>query len=662
MNKNEAQKRISKLKDQLQEIDYAYYVLDRPIVTDAVRDSLKNELEKLEQEYPEFITVDSPTQRIGGKALGKFEKHKHKLPKYSIDDVFSFAEVLEFDQRIKRFLNLPIDQDLEYVCELKIDGLNMSYIYKNGFLDKAVTRGDGVVGEVVTHTIRTIGSVPLKIKDRVDLEVNGEVFMSKSSFEKLNRKQKKKGKPLFDNSRNAVAGTVRQLDPKVAAEGDLDSFMYSYDGPKNFKTQAGVLEELKRQGFKVNVDWQKVKNIGATEKIFNDLQKKRNSLPFEIDGIVIKVNGIDYQKKLGRTAKTVRWAVAYKFQAQQVTTSVENIEVQVGRTGTLTPVAHLTPVRLAGSVVKRATLHNQDEIERLGVRIGDTVVLQKAGDVIPDIVEVLPKLRTGQEKKFKMPSHCPICGSKVIRKPGEVAYYCANKNCYAQQQEGLAHFVSKKAFDIDGLGPKILEQLQQADLLKNVTDIFRLKEEDLRPLERFAEKSAANLINSIENSKVIELAKFIYALGIRQVGEETGVVLANHFSSMAELARADLEELQQVEDVGPKVAKSIREWFSHKKNLKIVNGLIKLGVKIKNPAPKISQKLVGRTFVLTGELETLTRDEAKDKIRQLGGQVSSSVSKETDLVVTGAQPGSKYNKAKKLGVPIIGEREFLKML
>src|SRR3989344_999986 len=662
MNKNEAQKRISKLKDQLQEIDYAYYVLDRPIVTDAVRDSLKNELEKLEQEYPEFITVDSPTQRIGGKALGKFEKHKHKLPKYSIDDVFSFAEVLEFDQRIKRFLNLPIDQDLEYVCELKIDGLNMSYIYKNGFLDKAVTRGDGVVGEVVTHTIRTIGSVPLKIKDRVDLEVNGEVFMSKSSFEKLNRKQKKKGKPLFANSRNAAAGTVRQLDPKVAAERDLDSFMYSYDGPKNFKAQAGVLEELKRQGFKVNVDWQKVKNIGATEKIFNDLQKKRDSLLFEIDGVVIKVNGIDYQKKLGRTAKTVRWAVAYKFQAQQVTTSVENIEVQVGRTGTLTPVAHLTPVRLAGSVVKRATLHNQDEIERLGVRIGDTVVLQKAGDVIPDIVEVLPKLRTGQEKKFRIPSHCPICGSKVIRKPGEVAYYCANKNCYAQQQEGLAHFVSKKAFDIDGLGPKILEQLQQADLLKNVTDIFRLKEEDLRPLERFAEKSATNLINSIENSKVIELAKFIYALGIRQVGEETGVVLANHFSSMAELAKADLEKLQQVEDVGPKVAKSIREWFSHKKNLKIVNGLIKLGVKIKNPAPKISQKLVGRTFVLTGELETLTRDEAKDKIRQLGGQVSSSVSKETDLVVTGAQPGSKYNKAKKLGVPIIGEREFLKML
>jgi len=684
MNKNEAKNRINKLKDQLQEIDHAYYVLDKPIVTDAVRDSLKDELEKIEAEFPEFITLDSPTQRIGGKALGKFAKHQHQIPKYSIDDVFSFEEVMEFDQRIKRFLKLLANQDLEYICELKIDGLNMSCLYKNGILDKAVTRGDGVIGEVVTHNIKTIRSVPLKIKEAIDVEVSGEVFMPKSSFAKLNKEQKQKGEPVFANPRNAAAGTVRQLDPQVASERDLDNFMYSYDGPKTFKTQEAVLGELKKLGFKVNGNWRKVSNISDTQKVFANFLKTRHNLPYEIDGLVIKVNNIDYQKKLGRTAKCVRWAVAYKFQAEQVTTIVESIEVQVGRTGALTPVAHLRPVQLAGSVVKRATLHNQDEIDRLDVRIGDTVVLQKAGDIIPDIIEVLPKLRTGREKKFKIPTQCPICGSLVKRKSNEVAYYCENKKCYAQQQEGLYHFVSKKAFNIDGLGPKILDQLQKADLIKNPADIFNLKEDDLSPLERFAEKSVENLIRSIENSKKVSLAKFIYALGIRHVGEETATTLASQISgpghplwlrhspcnsqfSISNLIKFFdkkdiIEKLKLIPDIGSKVSESLIAWFADKKNINLLTDLEKAGVKIKNQSKKVSTKLANKTFVLTGSLETIGRDEAKEKIKDLGGQVSSAVSLKTDYVVAGENPGSKYDKAEELGVKILTEKEFLKML
>lgn len=662
MFKNKIKDRVNRLKDQLREIDYAYYVLDKPIVSDAVRDSLKDELEKIETDYPELITSDSPTQRIGGKALGKFEKYKHKTPKYSIDDVFSFSEVVEFDQRIKRFLDLSPQEDIEYICELKIDGLNMSCIYENGILEKAVTRGDGVIGEVVTHNIRTIKSIPLKIKETTNFEVGGEVFMPKSSFEKLNKEQKKKGEQLFANPRNAAAGTVRQLDPQIAANRDLDNFMYSYDGPKNFKTQEAVLKELTRLNFKVNNHYQKISNISEVQKVFYQLLKKRDGLPYEIDGIVIKVNNIDYQKKLGRTAKCVRWAVAYKFQAEQVTTVVESIEVQVGRTGALTPVAHLRPVQLAGSVVKRATLHNQDEIDRLDIRIGDTVVLQKAGDIIPDIIEALPKLRTGHEKKFKIPSNCPICGSQVIKKTGEVAYYCNNKKCYAQQQEALYHFVSKKAFNIDGLGPKILDQLQKADLIKTPADIFNLKDDDLSPLERFAEKSAENLISSIKDSREISLAKFIYALGIRHVGEETATTLADNFGSIDKLKIATASDLEMVNDVGPKVATSILNWFLDPKNLKLVADLIASGVVIKNQIKKTSHKLAGKTFVLTGELESLTRDEAKDKIKDLGGHVSSAVSRKTDFVVAGNNPGSKYDKAEDLGVKILTEKEFLAIL
>ena len=681
MDKQEAKKRIEKLKKQLAEIDYAYYVLDKPFVTDDVRDSLKDELESIEKKFPQFITPDSPTQRVGGKALGKFPKIRHKIPKYSLDDMFSFEEVEEFDKRIKRFLGLAKDSDIEYVCELKIDGLNMSFIYEKGFLEKAITRGDGFVGEDVTHNVKTIGSIPIKIKKIETLETGGEIYMPKKSFAKLNIEQNKKGGQIFANPRNAAAGTIRQLDPKISASRDLDSFMYSISNYSEFKfkTQAEILEALKELGFKVNTHWQKINNIKEAFNFFKHWQIHRSKLPYEIDGIVIKVNDLKMQEKLGRTAKHVRWASAYKFPAEQVTTVVEDISVQVGRMGTLTPVAHLRATALAGSIVKRATLHNQDEIERLDVRIGDTVVLQKAGDVIPDIVEVLPKLRTGKEKKFTMPDKCPICGSVAIKRPGEVAFYCSNKNCFAQQREGLYHFVSRRAFDIVGLGPKILDHLQAEGLVKDSADIFLLKEEDLRSLERFAEKSANNLIQAIEKSKKIDLAKFIYALGIRHVGEEMSIVLAKQLSSFNLKFTGDsnfsikklinifdkitVEDLEKMEGVGPKVGQSIVEWFSNKKNITLLMKLEEVGVKVSvSDVSKAQEKLNGLTFVLTGELETMSRDQAKDKIRELGGSVSSSVSKKTDYVVAGENPGSKYDKASELGVKIIDEKEFLKMI
>ncbi len=680
MDKSEAKIRLEKLKRQMREIDYAYYVLDKPIVADAVRDSLKKEAASLESQYPELITPDSPTQRIGGKALGKFEKHKHKIPKYSFSDVFDFDEVREFDKRVKRFLGVNLDKDVEYVCELKIDGLNMSFIYEKGILARAVTRGDGIVGEDVTHTIRTIKSAPLKINEEIDIEVGGEVYMPKKSFEEFNEAQEKIGGQIFANPRNAAAGTVRQLDPKVAAERNLAVFFYSIYSGKEVETQEYLLIALKNLGFRVEPHYKKLSNIDEVLKYFNDIQKKREKLLYEIDGIAIKVNSMDLQKRLGRTAKTVRWATAYKFPAEFETTIVENIEVQVGRTGALTPVAHLRPVRVAGSVVQRATLHNQDEIERLDVRIGDTVIIQKAGDVIPDIVEVLPKLRTGKEKKYRIPDKCPICGSEVIRREGEAAHYCMNKNCFAQHKEKLYHFVSRKAFNIDGMGPKIIDQLLENKLIEDAADIFKLTRDDLEPLERFAEKSADNLIKSIEESKKISLGRFIYALGIRHIGEETALKLAENFGTLEELEKAGGEgiegkdgkeggeekvffHLREVEDIGEVVAKSLSDYFSDEKNLDFIKKLLDSGIKIeKAEAIKAVGKLAGKKILVTGSLESMSREDAKSKIRGCGGNWVSSVSKNTDYVVVGAEPGSKYEKAQKLGVKIIDEKEFLELL
>lgn len=671
MSKDQAKKRIFALKNQIKEVDYAYYVLDKPIMSDAARDSLKDELEELEKQYPEFIASDSPTQRIGGKALGKFEKVRHKVPKYSFDDVFSFEEVLEFDKRVKKFLDLPLELDLEYNAELKIDGLNMSLTYKEGALDKAATRGDGFIGENVTHTIKTIESIPLSIRKKIDVEVGGEVYMPAESFKKLNEKQKESSEPLFANPRNAAAGSIRQLDPKVAAERDLEFFLYSINDGLDVETQFEVLQTGKELGFRVNPKYKLCKNISDTKEFFEEVVKERSKLPFEIDGIVIKVNRIKYQKRLGRTAKAARWACAYKFEAEQAATVVEDIQAQIGRTGALTPVAHLRPVRVAGSTVSRATLHNEDEVLRKDIRIGDTVIIQKAGDVIPEVIEPLKKLRPNGVQPFKMPEYCPVCGSKIERKAGEAAHYCANPNCFAQERERMIHFVSKKGMDISGMGEKIVEQLIDEGLIEDAADIYNLKEGDLKPLERFAEKSINNLLNSIEKSKRAEARKFLFALGIRHIGEEIASLFCQFLSKKIkrreigagdfarEILKISKGELENIEGVGEKIGDSTFEWFRNKKNQKLLEKLESAGLVLSLPEISVKmKKLEGKTFVLTGTLAKYTREEASAKIIELGGKVSSLVSKNTDCVLAGENPGSKIEKAEELGVRVINEKEF----
>lgn len=677
LDKHQAKKRIEQLKNQLKEVDYAYYILDKPIMSDAARDSLKDELEELENKFPEFITPDSPTQRVGGKALGKFEKVKHRHPKYSFNDVFSFEEVLEFDKRIKKFLKLPEDSDIEYNAELKIDGLNMSLIYKDGILEKAVTRGDGFVGENVTHTARTIKSVPLSLRKKIDIETGGEVYMPIKSFEDLNKRQIKSGEAAFANPRNAAAGTIRQLDPKIAAERDLDFFLYAiYEGVET-KTQKEYLDIGGQLGFKINPDHRVCKNILETKSFFDKIAKKREKLPYEIDGIVIKVNSIEYQKRLGRTAKDARWACAYKFAAQQASTIVEDIQVQVGRTGALTPVAILRPVKVAGSTVSRATLHNEDEAIRKDVRAGDTVIIHKAGDVIPEIIEALKKLRPESARSFKMPEKCPICGSKVFRNPGEAAHYCSNPDCFARHKERIIHFVSRKGMDIAGMGEKIVEQLINEGLIKDTPDVYNLTEGDLEHLERFAEKSAQNLVGAINRSRKAELRKFIFALGIRHIGDETANLLSRYlrgakFEEEKQISVEELknimidtskEELENIEGVGEKVAESIFNWFRGKKNQNFLEEFNKAGINLILPEINAKmKKLEGKIFVLTGMLDSMTRKEAKDRINLLGGHVASSVSKNTDYVVAGKDPGSKIKKAEELNVKVLEEREFVEMI
>jgi DNA ligase (NAD+) len=508
MNKSDAQKRLQKLVKQLAETDYAYYVLDKPVMSDAARDSLKDEIEDIEIQYPDLITPDSPTQRIGGKALGKFKKVEHGVPKYSLDDVFSFDEVREFDERVRRFLKLSATEKVEYTCELKIDGLNMSFHYEQGSFKQAVTRGDGFMGEDVTHTVKTIKSLPLRLRQDENIEVGGEVYMPTKSFEKLN----KKGPQQFANPRNAAAGTVRQLDPAVAAERDLDIFFWAIYTPTQLETQEQMLKQMQELGLKVDSTFKKANNIEEAIKYCESWTDKRSKLPYDIDGVAIKVNRLDWQKRLGKAAKYVRWATAYKFPAEQATSIIEDIVWQVGRTGALTPVAHLKPVQLAGSTVSRATLHNIDELKRKDVRIGDTVILHKAGDIIPEILESLPKLRSGNEKKVELPRNCPICHSPAEKRGDNVAIYCSNKKCLAQEKEKLSHFVSRKGFDIDGLGEKIILQLINEGLVRDMTEIFELELGDLQSLERFADKSAENLIEAIEKSKTVQLRKFVFAL------------------------------------------------------------------------------------------------------------------------------------------------------
>jgi len=684
----ELTQKIERLRSQIDDLRYRYHVLNDPEVTDAMYDGLMDELRKIEEQHPELITADSPTQRVAGKPLDEFKKITHQVPQWSFNDAFTDTDITDWIDRITRMLERQygsVPKDLNYVCELKIDGLHMVLAYENGLLKTAATRGDGKVGEDVTSNVKTIQSVPLKLRESVSMIAEGEVWLGREMLEKLNVERKKQGEALFANPRNAAVGTIRQLDPNIVAKRKLSLTAYDISdighraediGHRSYvightssiDTQQDELETLKKLGFLTDSHWRVCDNLGEILAVYKDWEKRKNSQPFWIDGIVIKVNQKKYQDALGFTGKAPRWAIAFKFPAEQGKTVVREVYWQVGRTGALTPVALMDPVKLAGTTVTHATLHNFDEIKRLGVKVWDTVIVEKAGDIIPKVVRVLDKLRNGSEKGIREPKECPICGSEIRRyeigdKEEGVALICKNSKCFAQELERLKHFASKHAFDIDGLGEKIVEHLMNEGLIKNPADIFALTKGDLEPLERFAEKSADNLINSIEKAKKVTLARFVYSLGIRHVGEETAIRLAAHFGSLNKIMDAGLEELQKVNDIGPRVAESLSDWFQSKENRELLDELLKNGVKIYNLQLKAyNLKLGGQTFVLTGTLATMTRDEAKDKIRELGGEVSESVSKKTSYVVAGENPGSKFDKAKTLGVKLLSENDFINLL
>ena len=659
MNKEQAKQRIAELTKEINYHNRQYYILDKPLISDAHYDALYRKLVALEKQYPGLILSDSPTMRVGDKVSGDFKKITHKSRKMSLEDAFSVTELQEFEERVTKLLGASAHQ---YMCELKIDGLQIVLTYKKGVLVTAATRGDGRVGEDVTHSVRTIRDVPLKLPKPIDVTVSGEIYISRKDFAKINRDQISKNEPTYANPRNLAAGTVRQLDPKIASSRNLKTFIYDIEGDVEAKTQVEIFEILKSLGFSTNPDNKLCKDLNEVKGFIKAWDEKRENLPYETDGVVIKINSLSLRDKLGSTAKSPRWAVAYKFPAETKETKVVNIDVQVGRQGTLTPVAILVPVKLAGSTVSRATLHNEDEIRRKDVRVGDTVVVQKAGDIIPEVVSVAKDKRPRNSKVFTMPTECPVCGGEIIQKPGEVAHRCANSKCFTVQLRKLEHFVSRKAFNIDGLGTKIVEQLYKEGLIKDFADIFTLKEGDIQPLERFAEKSSANLIDSINKSKKISLDRFIYALGILHVGDQTARDIVQIFNTWDKFKNASQEDLEDIEGVGEKVANSIREYLSDENNQKIITKLFANGVELKSETKKTSSKLAGKTFVLTGTLNSITREEAEGKIRALGGKASSSVSKNTDYVVAGDNPGSKYDKAKELNVNILSESKFKSML
>jgi len=669
MDLNEAKKRIAKLRHEIDRHRYLYHVKDKPDISDAALDSLKHELQKLEEQFPSLITSTSPTQRIGGKALEKFAKVAHSSPMLSLTDAFDDEEIQAWEDRLARLVSKSELSD-GYFAELKMDGLAIALVYKNGELFKAATRGDGKVGEDVTANIKTINAIPLKLNSSLkyfakaskgEFEVRGEVFMTKESFEAINREQKKNNQPLFANPRNAAAGSIRQLDPKITAARKLDFVVYETTtdlGQTEHHQEHDIANSL---GFKILEQNKLCSSIKSVIEFHSNWEKKRKSLSFEIDGVVVVVDNEKTRAKLGVVGKAPRGMIAYKFTPEQVTTIVKDIKVQVGRTGTLTPVALFEPVVVAGSRVSKATLHNQDEIERKDVRIGDTVIIQKAGDVIPEVVRVLKNLRPSGTKPWQMPHKFE--GVKVIRKEGEAAHKVLDRKLTSVRLRELQHFAGKNGFDIEGLGPKIIEQLYNKNLVKNFVDIFKLKVEDLKPLERFADKSAQNIIDSINKSKTIELGRFINAIGVPMVGEETAFDLAEHFGNIHDLMNAQYEEINKVYGIGERVARSIVDFFAEAETKDSIRGLLSAGVRITNPERAArSGPLKDKTFVFTGGLETMTRGEAEDKVRKLGGDASSSVSRETDYVIAGSEPGSKFDKAQKLGIKIISEQDFLKMI
>ena len=670
MNKAEIKKRIEKLTAQIEDLRYRYHVLDEPSVTDDIYDSLTRELRALEEKYPEFKEASSPTNRVAGKPLEKFVKVKHQVRMLSLNDAFSKEELEAWEKRVKKLL--PGQQPVHYFCELKLDGLAVSLIYEQGLFVRGATRGDGLVGEDITQNLKTIRAIPLKLREPYPkfLEVRGEAVMSKKVWQELNDKQAKEEKPLFANTRNAAAGSLRQLDAKLAAERRLDFFAYDIvqlltSGKLLVTRHSEKHQMLRKLGFKVDSHEQVCKNLSEVEKFVEKIEKVRKDFPYGTDGVVISVDDLNLQSRLGVVGKAPRYMTAFKYPAEKATTSIKDVIFNVGRTGVLTPVALFEPTIVAGSKVSKATLHNMDQINRLGIKIGDTVVIQKAGDVIPEVVEVLPKLRSGKEKSVHVPSLCPVCGGQVEKramgdkKQASVAYYCANPKCPAKNQRGMQHFVS--IFEIYEIGPKILDRFQQESLISDAADLFTLKKSDLEGLERFGEKSAENIIQSIDQHRKVELSRFVYALGILHVGEQTAEDLAEHFGKLERLSEASLDEINLIENIGPVVAKSVYDFLHTKENLKLVDKLIRNGVQIIHQAKPIG-KLKGKTFVITGSLESMSRDEAKAKIKQQGGKVTESVSKQTSYVVVGSEPGSKYDKAKKLGIEILDEKTFLNLI
>ena len=651
--------RMNELIDIINEADYNYHTLDNPTITDQEYDKYLRELFDIEEAHPEWVRPDSPTQHAGGQVIDEFKKVTHKIPMMSLSDVFSESEVIAFDERIKKEGITP-----EYVCELKIDGLSVSLLYENGELVRAATRGDGTTGEDITHNAKTIKVIPLKLKEKVSIEVRGEIFMNKETLKKLNEDRKKHKQPLLQNCRNAAAGSIRQLDSKVAAERKLDNFIYHLPNPLDYgiHTHEEALEYMRSLGFKINPNNRVVKNINEALAFIEEKGKERPNLPYDIDGIVIKVNNIDDQIRLGYTAKYPKWATAYKFPAEEVLTKLTDIIFTVGRTGQITPNAVLEPVIVAGSTISRATLHNEDYVNEKGLKIGDIVSIRKAGDVIPEVVEAKVKRRTGKEKDFVMITECPMCKTPLVKKEGQVDYYCPNNKCPARHIESLIHFASRDAMNIDGLGDSIMEDFYNFGFIGNIADIYSLKEhaKDLTRLEGYGEKSISNLLNSIETSKENSLEILLFGLGIPHVGAKTAKILAANFHTMDNLMSASLEELTTIDDIGEIIAKSIISYFNDNHHRAIVEELKDIGLNMEYLGKKIEKNpnFANKSFVLTGTLSSLTRDEAKEIIEENGGKTVESVSKKTSVVIVGDAPGSKYQKALDLGIEIWNEEEF----
>ncbi|MCI0512304.1 NAD-dependent DNA ligase LigA [candidate division KSB1 bacterium] len=667
MNEADARNRITQLREQLHFHNYRYYVLDDPVISDATYDQLMRELQTLEAEFPQLITPDSPTQRVGAPPLAAFETMAHTIPMLSLDNAFNDGELREFSHRVQRLL--AIQDPIEYIAEPKLDGLAIELIYENGVFTVGTTRGDGITGENITTNLRTIKSIPLRLQPTdlpipARLEVRGEVILPIAAFRALNQQREAAGEPLFANPRNAAAGSLRQLDSKITAARPLDFFGYSIGQltGADITTQFALLNAFKKWGLKVNPLIRECVGIEEVIQYYLEIANQRHTLPYEIDGIVVKVNRFDYQRQLGQKTRSPRWALAYKFEAKQDITQILDIVVQVGRTGTLTPVAQLKPVQVGGVEVSRATLHNQDEIDRKDVRIGDWVVVQRAGDVIPEVVAVVTARRDGREKKFTIPPRCPVCRSEVVREVDAAAYRCQNLACPAQLKERIKHFAARRALEIDGLGDKIVDQLVDAGLIRDVADLYYLTQAQLLSQERFAEKSAQNLLAAIEKSKSRDLARLIFGLGIRYAGEHAARILVATLKSFDGIATASYETLSQIHGIGPQTAKSVVQFFQSPENLAIIERLKAAGVQFSEKTAAPENKLQGKTFIFTGTLQSMSRPEAEKLVAGLGGVASSSISKKIDYVVVGADAGSKLTKARELGLTILNEAEFLALV